>query len=492
MNGQYMLSGGQGEAFILPAADMSGLGNQIHYLNAQKRQKEQDALKAKQAQDKAFAEEQKWNPGKAWYFHTDELNGKVKNVFDLQTQIHQGDNSPETARKLRDAKWDAETTARKSQNIQELYPQLQSQINQGLDKYEDKALVKTKLNDEVLRKGSVNDFDFEKASDIKGFTGNDTFKDREWAVDFAKSIPEIVQSEITNLGNGAINDKEFKSKFYELDVNGNPKRASDGTAILKDSPEVLTAMKQEPRAVRKAAALVEAGKYKTIDEALREEYLRPYASTQVKESQTRQFAPKSSSGKTDDVTLTHAYDTEENFNLAGVGGKQVVKAYSPHEVRIGGKQSEKPVNLNAQTYIDPNTNTYYKDETGQPLVGDKEITSTRLRLVPFDTKNNRILTTTKAQSKGDNPDREWRWYVTGVMTGKDEEGVHTVKKPVMIPYDEVKDELKEKRGIDLSERVPGQYSDIEIKQIIDKDPEYSKLSPAEKVALHKKLKGQKQ
>lgn len=441
MNGQILQHSGEGDAAILSSAKFDT--GPIERGLARRGHREAAALKAKQDQDKAFAEELKWNPGKAWYFHTDELNGKVKNVFDLQTQIHQGDSSPETARKLRDAKWDAETMAKQSQNIQQLYPQLQNQIDQGLDKYEDKALVKTKLNDEVLRKGSVNDFDFEKASDIKGFTGSDTFKDREWAVDFAKSIPELVQSHITNLGNGAINDKEIKSKFYELDENGNPKRAANGTAILKDSPEVLTAMKQEPRVVRKATDLVEAGKYKTVDEALRDEYIRPYASSQVKESQTRQFTPKSSSGKKNDVVLRVVTDVNKNRNVKN-------EANGSFETREGWVPKQADLNLEKFKAVLMNPLEAVDSDDAQNSVkhpGNQSYQLTKILLLPTDAKDGHQIHDKKELIKKHKNGVVYKPFVEGTRTLKDDTG-HGKLVTEIFPYDQAASYLEE-GGVDL-------------------------------------------
>lgn len=495
IDGTLLQQAGQGDAFILPAANTDRLTERLDMVKLEKQRKAAAEQKAKEERDRRLDELMKWNPEQAWYPHTEQLNKKVSDVYNYATELKmKGATSPEAERQLKQMQWDAEVTAKKSQDLKSLYPQLRQEIS-SQDKYTNKDYLYSKLNDWAFGmdgKKDVNEVDFAAISNI--YNDPKAFNVRPWSEDFAKSLPEAVSSQFGTMstdGGTLLVDKETKSKFFELDANGNVKIDPTTKApIINISPETVNIAMQEPRfRMFVESELAKPGnEYKTAKDIVKE-VLAPYAVREQKQTISKGYSDKE---KEDDSDITNHFDTEDNFNLNKKGGteREVVKSWAPHEVRIGQKEGDTPLFINGQTLIDPNTNSTFKDVDGKPIVGDQKVTVTRLRLMPFDEETGKILPGSKSEIDKYKNDHKvgYKWVAGGIMHTINEYG-EKKEVPVMIPYDEVKVDLEKKKKINLDKRPPSEYSHEELTYFIK--VHFPKLSADEKAKKYLEYRNMK-
>lgn len=447
INGQILQQAGQGDAYILPAFNSDRITERLDHLEAVKAAKIASAAKAKQDRDKRLDELMKWTPEQAWYPHTEQVNGKVKEVYNYMTDIRKqdGEPSPDQMNTLNQKKWEAETVAKKSQDIKALYPQLRQDIN-GMDKYTNKEYLQSRLNDEIFGddgKKDVNAIDFNNLGNIT--SDPKAFNAQAWTEDFAKSLPENIDSMIGTMqaaGGDLITDKEVKSKFFDLDSNGNV-RYQNGKPVINVSDETVDLATQEPRfnAYVQDQLSRPENKYKTPKDIVTK-MLTPYAKREEKLNVSKGF---SNDEKDSDVNVATAYDQTRSMNdWDPKTGKTAEFQYNAPITKSLYDKKDKKVMFNSPVYIDMKTG---KAVPSKESIGNKNITPVELQLLPYNPKKNQIVLTKDGTTR--NPDYLYKWYLTG--TYNIGEGVKQQQRHVLIPTDNIKPQLKSAYGIDVDE-----------------------------------------
>lgn len=445
MQGTILQHAGQGDAHIGSVFDTRSLDRRLALIDAQKARKAAAEVKAREDRDKKIDDLMKWNPDGAWYPHTEQLNQKVKNVFDYGTQLKMSGArpTPEQERQFQDMKWDAEVTAKKSKDLQSLYPQLRGQIGQT-DKYTDKALLNTKLNDEMFGidgKKDVNQVNFDRLNNLT--QDPDAFKVTEYSRDFAKSLPEMIDTQIQTLqlnGGPVIQDKEIKSKFLDLDANGNVKYDKNNNPIIKLTPDTVDLFMQEPRvkAYVEAAKANPENKY-TTDAEIVKGLLSPYASRAEKISITK---GKSEGGdKKDSPILSVTKDVYRNRNAQMPSGKySTTKGWIPLEADLNQEKFK--------LLLNPRNRVNVEDNTDHPeTAGAANYTLTKILYLPVDSKTGQRL-------HGDKnvilkkPGVVFKPFVEGVR--HEEIDGEKTNKTELFPYEQAKSYL-DAAGVDLNE-----------------------------------------
>lgn len=468
IDGTILQQAGQGDAYILPAFNSDRITDRLDTIRANQVAQQKLAAQAREERDKKLDDLFKWNPEQAWYPHTQQLNNKVKDVYDYTTELKKASMmrnlSPEEEVTLKQKQWDAAVTAKKSKDLQQLYPQLRSDIN-STDKYTNKSWLQAALNDEVFGvegNKDVNEVNFERLGKLT--SDPRAFNVQEWTKDFATALPETVNSMIGSMnveGGSLITDKEVKSKFFDLDPSGNI-RYENGKPKLKITDETVNLAMQEPR-VRsyvESKMLEKNSRYKTSQDVIRD-LMAPYAAKETTINVTKGFSDDEK-GKDDEVTMTPAYDIERNFNMSQDSKSPRVKAgWVPQEIRLDGKKMDKPIQINAKRYIDEESNQFIDNQ-----IGDRPIKITRLQQRPIDSKTGRMLIGKKDEViRNTNPVR-YEWFVEA--TYDEERGKNKITKKILIPYDDVKTDLNSAYSIDLEQQ--GLIDPLGLKIKTNEDP----------------------
>lgn len=448
MNGLLLQHAGQGDAFILPTIQSEHVGNVMQQMAMAKKLKEGDQEKLRAERDKKLDELSKWNPDAAWYPHTKQMDQKVQKVYDYVTELKKNGKkpTPEQEDELQRMKWDAETTANKSKNIKELYPQLRSQIGQT-DKYTDKSYLHSKLNDEIFGMGEkdVNEVDFDKLNNIT----NDpkAFKVGEYAKDFAKALPTQVESTIATMaanGGSLIQDKEIKSKFFDLDANGNVKvDKTTGSPKLKITPETVNLFMQEPR----VQSYIQDEKSKpenkySSDTEIVSKLLAPYASREEHLSVKKGYSDKQAKG--DDPVIAVNNDVYRNRNIYNSN----TKTYSTESGWV-----PKEVDLNPEKFknilINPSNTVNVEDnkENNTKRAANEPYTLTKILMLPVDAKTGQRVHGDKNKVLKHKNGIVYKTFVEGVRNYEEDD--EKKRSTEVFPVDQVKSFLDAK-GVDLS------------------------------------------
>jgi hypothetical protein len=196
---------------------------------------------------------------------------------------------------------------------------------------------------------------------------------------------------------------------------------------------------------------------------------------------------KADGSKDEEFSATKVTNQKRNFNVEdpNTGKVDVRTGDVPEEYRLSGKKIDTPLMINSSKIIEEGTNKKIK---GAESLGDKKVYATRVMLLPTNAKTNQIVQGSTDNLKK-NPDIVWKQYLGGTMDDvKKVEGKEVeVKKSVIIPYDEVSNDVKAKFGFDLDEREASEISDLELTSIIKQ--KYPKASPQEKVKIFNQLRG---
>jgi hypothetical protein len=169
-------------------------------------------------------------------------------------------------------------------------------------------------------------------------------------------------------------------------------------------------------------------------------------------------------GDSEDFSATKVTNQERNYNIKDPknpnGPAEVVKGTIEEEYRFSGKKIDTPLIINSAKIIDEETNT---DLKGLESVGGKKILPTRVMLVPVSNKTGQTLPNVDGKLKN-NPNVSWEWMLEGSMetTKKVDGKEEKTNKNVLIPYDQVSNDLKAKFGFDLDERDASEISNIEL------------------------------
>jgi hypothetical protein len=466
-----------------------------HLLQA-KKYKAAQLQKEKAARDKKLDELYKYNPKAIFHPYEKQHESDYMGLLDEQTKLIMGgiDRTDPRWHEVERKKLGMEQNVYKGETIKKNIADAYAVA--GRDPYTHKETALRFINDQFINEDGtykrIEEVDPEKIRDAANAPS--ALNTAKLTQDFVKTIPEkasqIVQQRAINVGNTPgvyFNEIQEKSKFYSQD--------SDGKLRINITPETKELFKQMDARVEpyiQEQLQKPENKGKSEDDIIRD-LISPYAyvNRKVDASGITKEAKKGGSGDDEPVTLTHLYDTEQNFNLNKKGkdsSKTVSISYSPHEIRIGGKKADTPIYVNAQKLIDPNTNSYFTDSNGDHLVGDRKVIVNRIRLLPFDEDTGQMLIAKKDIIKKAKNKIIYKWVDDGVMLDKGDDGKN-IERPVMMMHDEVKVDLKEKRGIDLDARDISEYTDQELASIIKL--EYPNATPQERLQIFKQLKNTK-
>lgn len=448
MNGLLLQHAGQGDAFILPTIQSEHVGNVMQQMAMAKKLKEGDQDKLRAERDKKLDELSKWNPDAAWYPHTKQVEKKVQDVYDYNTELKKIGKkpTPEQEDKLIRMKRDAEIAANKSKDLKQLYPQLRSQIGQT-DKYTDQGYLHSKLNDEIFGMGEkdVNEVDFDKLNNLV----NDpkAFKIGEYTKDFAKSLPNMVDSTISTLnaeGGAILEDKEVKSKFFDLDQNGNVKiDPRTGSPKIKITPETTSLFLKEPRvqAYLEEEKLKPENKYAT-DTELVSKLLAPYASREERVSVKKGYSDKQAKG--DDNVLAVNTDVTRNRNIYNQESKKysTESGWVPKEVDLNPEKF-KNILINPSNTVNVENN----QENNTKRAANEPYTLTKVLLLPVDAKTGQRIHGEKNKVLKHQNGIVYKTFVEGVRNY--EENDEKKRATEIFPVEQVKSFLDAK-GVDLS------------------------------------------
>jgi hypothetical protein len=187
----------------------------------------------------------------------------------------------------------------------------------------------------------------------------------------------------------------------------------------------------------------------------------------------------SGDGDDDKPKIETTYDQVRNFNLNkkdSTGKAEVTEGWVP-EIKSLYDKKDKKVRFESPVYIDADTNERIKD------VGNKELYGIELQQRPVNKKGQIVV-----GEKGNilkNPEYDYKWYVSGSYN--DGTSDKPKIKNVLIPYENVKPQMKSAYGIDLDERDPSEISDLELISIIKKN--YPKASGEERLNIFNKIRG---
>jgi hypothetical protein len=482
-----------GNASIYPAGPSA-----LDYLQKSKQHKDAMALKQKAQRDKDVDEKLKYSPEAIFHPFEQEHSKNISDILEHSKNIALSgrpiDYTNPDYIELEKKKNKTLQNVRKGEDVKKSIGETLQAAKQ--DPFTDYGKALTIVNDNYMHPdGAYKKIDEVSPEEIRNSINNpQTLNPANVTQAFVKTIPEqvnqIVKQRSVNVGNDngiAFDEIKEANKFYNVGPDGKMQ-----INITPETKELFKSMDPRMQGYIDMQLSKPENKGKTEDDIVRD-LISPYAYTNkivnrsgvTKESKGR----GSGSGSNDDVTLTHMYNTEENYNLNGKGSNpalNVTTSYSPHEVRLGGAKADKGIYINAKTLIDPNTNGHFKDDNGNPIVGDKKITVTRLRLMPFDESSGKIIIDKEDNIK--NKNLSYKWYAYGVAHEKDDTGKNT-EKPVIIPYDQVQGDVKEKLGVDLDQRDISQYTDYELADIVKK--QYPDATPKQRLEILKKIKSGK-
>lgn len=484
-NGLLLQQAGQGNAYILPRQDMSGMANLARMKAAQEAAKQKREMEQRAIRDKHIDELMKWTPDQAWYPHQEQLNNAVDEAFQFRANMIKNDDlSPEARLEYERRKQRAASISAKSQDIQKNYDIWKQQINQG-DKYTDKNYLQSKLNDQIFGldgNKDVNEIDFQGINDVVQGRDPNAFKVQEWASDFAKTLPETIENNLGkyNAANGQfITNEQVKSKFFDLDENGNVVY-QNGKPVIKVNDETVGLALQEPRTQQWVEQQLQLpqNKYKTEKDIVTE-LLSPYANIQSKTTLTKGFKPPSAGkGKDDMEGISWTYDQPWKTNV-GQGGSGIADGYLPTEIRLGGKKLDKKIMIRSGDIIDESTNQRIPEND---MVGDKEMKVTRIAVVPKSTSTGKYTVRSQAQLEND-PNTTYEWVAFGQMIQK--KGGREIVKNVMIPYNQVSNDVDAAYQLNLYNRDLREATPQEIVATIN--AYYGNISAQEKAAIYKRI-----
>ncbi len=170
------------------------------------------------------------------------------------------------------------------------------------------------------------------------------------------------------------------------------------------------------------------------------------APSQTTERKTTKVA-NPGSGDENEVKLVETID--DNIN-AYDDKKGVIKGNIPVSYRLSGKKMDKPLKVNTTKITNIAT-----DERMDKEIGDKTLHPTRIMQTPYRIVNGKTQYVMDDKEKlANDKDIKYQWTVEGKMKGKvqdpnvtDKQKLVDVEYDVLIPFDEVSDDLRAQYGI---------------------------------------------
>lgn len=292
-------------------------------------------------------------------------------------------------------------------------------------------------------------------------------------------IPGIDKSIVNHFLNNPTNDPDTLRFRASMENAANLAIENKALNILKNDPRYKDIREDEvPEQLNKLKEQIAYGQGQeffegvdAIKERILKNKLTPFQES--KESKDIKSGFKyNTDGDGEDVNIETSYNQTRNFNLDGKSkidpSKNIEGAWVP-EVKSLYDKKDKKVRFESPIFIDANTNKIIKN------VGNKELNGIELQLRAYDPETGRLIIGDQ-KDVATNPKYSYEWYVSGSYN----EG--TTDKPrvkqVLMPYKDVKPQMKSAYGIDLDERAPSEYSDLELKSFIKKN--FPDLSPEQK------------
>jgi hypothetical protein len=464
----------------------------LDQLAAAQKYKADQAIKQKAARDKEVADKLKYAPDAIWHPFTQEHEAGVNDILNHQAQLSTSgeplDYNNPNFQEFQKKKFDLQQNVSKAEDIKKNYYEIINNKNP----YTNQNVVFSKLNDYVIGQpgGRKKTSEIDVPEMYNTLRDPETLATTEMTQDFVKSIPEkvnqIVKTRGINVGadQGVYFDEvKEASKFYS--------KGPDGKLQINITPETKEIFKgMDPRVEGYIQMQLQKpeNKNKSEDDIIKE-MISPFAYTNntVNRSGITKES-KDGNGSDKDLSVTSTFDQERNVNLSqDEENPDVRAAWVPHEMRLDGKKMDKPILLNSKRYLDEETNKVIDKQ-----IGEKPVKITRMQLRPVAAKDypehkikkGQIIQTTKENNFKSPIEKEYRWFVAGTYDEGD--GDEKVSKKILIPYDDAKTDLKAAYGIDLDQRPPSEYSDVELVQFVKDN--YPKLTPEQKKAKYDQLR----
>jgi hypothetical protein len=502
---------------------------------ATRQQKQKNELEEKKAKSKQALDDALYNPGNVNDLEYEKsIQKKAQGVIDYSTKsVVEGKvGSPEYNINIAEKKRETELARGKGlAALSEKTNALQG-VNQ-LPGYYDKTGLATEINEAYHPKTEDGDIDWDNLSPEKGQEiMQDRFKHIN-TVDMFKSklekIPERVKTgeyKFTNFNpnDGTADGQQIKIEgnkalFFTPVMDKDNKKvikwvpgASDQTAdfFLESDEEIdreadyqyekyieaetiARAKAGDDRDPREIRLDIEAdnGKVQFKRDHVKKNLDFLNRVTPISETKTlATYSKGDGSGNKDEEFKATMYKNQVRKTTGAFGGKNMtVDTDVPEEYRFSGKKMDKPVRINISKAYYENNNRPLSE---QELVGDKNVNVSRVFLQAYDQKTNKPLLG-KTEDLKKNPNVVYRWAVGGTMDVEEQVGegedikTKVVKRNVIIPYDEMSNDIKAQYGFDLESREDSEISDLElISQIKEQNPN---ATPEQRLKIYKTLRG---
>lgn len=448
------------------------------------RNKLRDAQDARR--DKQLDELYKWAPDKAWSPYDEQVKEAAQVVRNKTQQLIAQGYTAQAARNEIQADRDrVNLLASKSQGAKEQYEAMRQEFtDNGFLDWE--GYYKSRVNDIYFEGGNflsgknLEEADFSSAEELIKDIGG--YKRDEIAKSVVEKLPSMVDEFYTKL-NQEHGYEKYQITEIKRNILGevNPKTGKK-TVRITDEFEALA------RNNKYLNALLEDAEAKGIDaKEFLKEMFGGYAEAGMQKS-IKTVKTQNASDKDDETTFVRDKIQDGivniNFSHKNPSGDSNISAHPIQEIdgyRISGKNMDKPMYVDLPGYYDVDKGEYIKGN-----VGDMKLIPTRIRLLPVQKgKDNKFMPwpdrETVKMGLVSNKD-ELKWYVQAVIPGE----LGDDQRNILIPYEQVANDLKAKYGFDLSEREVKDMDDFEIITMINK--QNPGASAEEKMMKFKELK----
>ncbi len=531
-----------GEADVTPAIaplrhDFSALNQAIAARGAYQRRQQEQAAAEKSAKAKQAADDALYNVGEVNDpEYQKELEKKGKEILEYSTKstMENSVGSPEYTPTVNKLKNDAATIKGKSNALISTATQAYREID-SLPNYYNKQALNEQVYDRSHRKNDKGDIAWDQIDpkEVLGVPANpysavnslDMYKNK------VEKLPEQIRQKQYEFYNRNPNDNSIDGTMVKLEgtkatfvkpVYDNKQkliRYEPGVTnevvdefLIKD-PEIKGEAEHQYQKYLEAETIAKAQNGDTRDPRLirlelerdfdKQDFMRNHVkgflnmlnkSTPINEIKQVATYTKTSGDGGKDAEFKATKLTNQVRKTSGLdqktGKDTIVDSDVPEEYRLSGKKLDSPLRVNlSSAYYEDTNNPLTKEE----LVGDKTVKVTRVFLQGFDTKTGKPIVG-KAESLKKNPNVVYKWAAGGTMEGSewvgegDEAKEKKVSKNVIIPYDEISNDIDAAYGFNLDSRDKSEISDLELTSYIKQ--KFPKASPEEKVKIFKNIRAQ--
>jgi hypothetical protein len=498
-----MQNTGEGDAHVFSPFDNSGIMNAIIANKNEAARKKQLEAEAKENKQKELFEYYKYKgPEILDQHYVPSIQNKTKEYLDdvSSTYLKGGANEEDRAR-LAQKRNEIEYSSQKFNALKKRLDEDVINIQKYPDYYNKEDMIKDRIGKYHPDPDERGNVDVSGVDPDKMMTDPSSFiKEPELYKSLTKDIQKSIESGEWKSGED-IRGKESGSIFWkpEVDKRGNatgrrvPGVSDETVNFYMEHPDVMMSANREVSSKIKndAEILKNLGDQRPIEEieadlskdkeVLLKDHIRKQLEN-VNEVSVKRTLQAGAGGNGDDdnvAKVTWSFDQDRNVNTQQTGetNSKIVPGWVP---QVGSlyDDKDKKFRVDAPSLINVTTNKWIKEP------GSKELYGVELQLRPYKSKSKQPIIVNKKDNIVNedgslkDPDMEFEWFISGTYKKKNavgkEEEVH-----VLIPYKDVKPQMKSVYGIDLDERPPSEYSDLELKSFIK--TRYSHLSPEEKV-----------